>query len=265
MRLATWNINSVRARLDRALALLERHDLDVLALQETKCTAEQFPAAAFEERGYRVAALGTSQWNGVALVSRVGLDDVADGFPGQPGWGEPPAAEARALGATCGGLRVWSLYVPNGRELTDPHYAYKLDWLARLRDAAAGWLAADPDLPLALVGDWNIAPLDDDVWDPEVFVGRTHVSGPERAALAALDALGLQEQTRVHLPEPHTFTYWDYQHLRFARREGMRIDLAYASPALAARVTGVRIDRDERKGKGASDHAPVLLEVADPA
>ena len=199
----------------------------------------------------------------MAVVSRVGLADVEVGFPGQPGWGEPPVVEARALGATCGGVRVWSLYVPNGRELADPHYAYKLDWLARLREASAGWLAADPAAPVALVGDWNIAPLDTDVWDAEAFVGRTHVSVPEREAFAAIGEAGYRELTREHLPEPYTFTYWDYQRLRFARREGMRIDLAYASPALADRVTGVRVDRDERKGKGASDHAPVLVEVAD--
>ncbi|WP_129338435.1 exodeoxyribonuclease III [Cellulomonas endophytica] len=263
MRLVTWNVNSVRARLERVVAFCERAAPDVLALQETKCTAEAFPREPLEALGYEVAAAGHSQWNGVALLSRVGLADVEEGFPGQPAWGDPPRTEARALGATCGGVRVWSLYVPNGRTLDDPHLAYKLDWLARLRDAAAAWRTADPGAAVALVGDWNIAPADDDVWDPTAFVGSTHVSPAERAAFAAVGDAGYREVTREHLPEPHTFTYWDYQRLRFARREGMRIDLAYASRALADRVTGVRVDRDERKGKGASDHAPVVLDVAD--
>ena len=149
MRLATWNINSIRARTDRALAFLERTGVEVLALQETKCKDEQFPREAFEARGYEVATSGFSQWNGVAIVSKVGIDDVETGFPGMPTWGQPAAAEARAIGATCGGVRVWSLYVPNGREIDDPHYAYKLDWLARLRETAGGWLEADPAAPVA--------------------------------------------------------------------------------------------------------------------
>ncbi|WP_448630510.1 exodeoxyribonuclease III [Cellulomonas soli] len=178
MRLATWNINSIRARLDRALAFVERTGVDVLALQETKCKDEQFPREPFEQLGYEVVTSGFSQWNGVAILSRVGASDVEVGFPGQPTWGDPAVTEARALGATCGGVRVWSLYVPNGREIGDPHYAYKLEWLARLRDQAEQWLAADPTLQSALVGDWNIAPLDTDVWDPEFFAGRTHVTPP---------------------------------------------------------------------------------------
>ena len=262
VRLATWNVNSVRARLDRVVAWLGRSDVDVVALQETKCRDDQFPRAAFEALGYEVAHVGHSQWNGVALLSRVGLADVEVGFPGMPQWGDPPADEARALAATCGGVRVWSLYVPNGRSLDDPHLQYKLDWLARLRTAGAGWLAADPQAQVALVGDWNIAPQDEDVWDMRVFTTSTHVSPPERAAFRGVVEAGFADVVRPFHPGPGVFTYWDYTQLRFARREGMRIDFVLASPALAGRVTGALIDREERKGKGASDHAPVVVELA---
>ncbi|WP_029289189.1 exodeoxyribonuclease III [Cellulomonas sp. HZM] len=262
MLLATWNINSIRARVDRATAFLERSGVDVLALQETKCKDEQFPHEAFEALGYEVAHVGYSQWNGVAIVSRIGIEDAEIGFPGMPTWGDPAAAEARAIGATCGGVRVWSLYVPNGREIDDPHYAYKLDWLARLRDAAAGWLEADAQAQVAMVGDWNIAPLDTDVWDVGFFAGRTHVTPAERDAFTAIADAGYTEVSRVHLPAEHTYTYWDYQQLRFPKNMGMRIDLTYASPALAERVTGVKIERDERKGKQPSDHVPVVLKVS---
>lgn len=293
MRLATWNVNSVRTRTERVIRFLERQDIDVLAIQETKCRPEQFPYLPFEAAGYEVAVHGLDQWNGVAIASRVGLSDVVTSFPGQPAWvasqGKEPVVEARALGATVGGasgttgttggariggdsgtagdatatgvprpVRLWSLYVPNGRELTHPHYAYKLEWLARLRDAVGSWLEADPDLPLALVGDWNVAPRDEDVWDVSAFAGATHVSAPEREAFAAFESVGMSEVTRPHVTN---YTFWDYQRLRFPRNEGMRIDFAYASPALAARVVGAAIDRDERKGKGASDHVPVIVEL----
>ena len=296
MRLATWNVNSVRTRTERVIRFLERQDIDVLAIQETKCRPEQFPYLPFEAAGYEVAVHGLDQWNGVAIASRVGLSDVVTSFPGQPTWvagqGKEPVVEARALGATVGGasgtgttgvagdartggdsgtardatatgvprlVRLWSLYVPNGRELTHPHYTYKLEWLARLRDAVGSWLEADPDLPLALVGDWNVAPRDEDVWDVSAFAGATHVSAPEREAFAAFESVGMSEVTRPHVTN---YTFWDYQRLRFPRNEGMRIDFAYASPALAARVVGAAIDRDERKGKGASDHVPVVVELA---
>ncbi|MEE6294620.1 exodeoxyribonuclease III [Georgenia wangjunii] len=259
MRLATWNVNSIRTRVDRVVGFLERSGTDVLAMQETKCRDEQFPLEAFTAAGYEVALHGLSQWNGVAVVSRVGLSDVEVGFPGMPTWGDPAAAEARALGVSVAGVKVWSLYVPNGRELGDPHYVYKLEWLTALRAAAGAWLAADPTAQVALVGDWNVAPLDEDVWDITAFTGSTHVSPAERAALAALGDVGFTDVTRAHTPR--AFTYWDYQRLRFPRNEGMRIDLVLASPALAARVTGARIDRDERKGKGASDHVPVVVDL----
>lgn len=265
MRLATWNVNSVRARVDRVVAWLGRSDVDVLAVQETKCRDDQFPTERFTEIGYEVAHVGLSQWNGVAVLSRVGLEDVEVGFPGQPGWAGPeagePAEEARAIGATCGGVRVWSLYVPNGRGLDDPHLAYKLQWLAALREAGVAWLERDPDAQVALCGDWNVAPTDDDVWDMSVFEGSTHVSAPERAAFAAVVDAGYADVVRPHTPGPGVYTYWDYKQLRFPRREGMRIDFALCSPALAARVEGASIDREERKGKGASDHAPVVVDL----
>jgi len=274
VRLVTWNVNSIRTRVDRVLAFLDRSQADVLAIQETKCRDDQFPTAAFEAAGYEVAHFGLSQWNGVAIASRVGLDDVATRFPGQPGFaktlaGDSPDAllavdppiEARAIGATCGGVRVWSLYVPHGRALDDPHYTYKLAWLDALRTAAQTW--ADAGDPVALTGDWNVIPFDTDVYDPAAFVGRTHVSPPERAAFHAFADAGYTELTRQFLPAEHLYTYWDYQQLAFPRNKGLRIDFCWASPALAPRATGAVIDRDERKGKGASDHVPVIVDLAD--
>jgi exodeoxyribonuclease-3 len=261
VRIATWNVNSIRARIDRVASWVERSDLDVVAMQETKCTDEQFPSARFEALGYQTAHVGYSQWNGVAIISRVGLDDVEIGFPGMPTWGDPPAAEARAIGATCGGVRVWSLYIPNGRELGDPHLDYKLDWLDKLRAAGAGWLAADSHAQIALMGDWNIAPQDDDVWSMAFYEGKTHVSAPERAAYAAVVAAGFTDPVRPLAPGPGVYTYWDYTQLSFPKKRGMRIDFALCSPELAGRVTGALIDREERKGKGPSDHAPVILDL----
>jgi exodeoxyribonuclease III len=242
-------------------AWLERSDVDVLAVQETKCRDEQFPYAVFEGLGYQVAHVGFSQWNGVAVASRVGLDDVEVGFPGMPTWGEPAGAEARALGVTCAGVRVWSLYVPNGRSLGDPHLAYKLEWLDRLRSAGLDWLHRDPGARIALAGDWNIAPRDEDVWDMAAFATSTHVSPPERAAFEGVVDAGFADIVRPRCPGPGVYTYWDYTQLRFPRREGMRIDFVLASPALAAEVDGALIDREERKGKGASDHAPIIVDL----
>jgi exodeoxyribonuclease-3 len=261
VRIATWNVNSIRARVDRVADWVERSDLDVVALQETKAKDDQFPTDRFSALGYEVAHVGYSQWNGVAILSRVGLADVEVGFPGMPTWGDPAAAEARALGATCGGVRVWSLYIPNGRELGDPHLDYKLDWLAHLRTAGEGWLAADPSAQIALMGDWNIAPQDDDVWSMAYYEGKTHVSAPERAAFQAVVDAGFADPVRPLLPGPGTYTYWDYTQLSFPKKRGMRIDFALCSPALAARVSSALIDREERRGKGASDHAPVILDL----
>lgn len=262
MRIATWNVNSIRARYERVSAFLERENIDVLAIQETKCRPEQFPYEPFSAAGYEVAAHGANQWNGVAIISRVGLKDVQRDFSGQPAYGNPgkePVVEPRVISAKCGGVQVFSLYVPNGRELSHPHYRYKLSWLTRLREHASSLLEADPQAQIALMGDWNIAPFDQDVWDMEVFAGATHVSEPEREAFFAFADAGFTEVTRDLFDQ---YTYWDYKQLRFPRNEGMRIDFAYCSPALTKRVTRAQSLREERKGKGASDHVPVILEVA---
>lgn len=264
MRLATWNINSIRTRVDRVIEFLERSAVDVLALQESKCRPDQFPIEAFSSAGYEVAAHGLDQWNGVAIASRVGLDHVERGFAGQPAFGKPGVeakVEARALGATCGGVRVWSVYVPHGRGLDDPHFAYKLAFLGALRDVAATWEASGETA--AIVGDWNVIPLDDDVWDPTLPELATHLDPDVRSAFGAFEQAGLVDVTRRLIPEPGRFTYWDYQQLRFPRNEGMRIDFVMATSALARRATAARIDRDERKGAGASDHVPVIVDISD--
>ncbi|MBO9523616.1 MAG: exodeoxyribonuclease III [Nocardioidaceae bacterium] len=257
MRIATWNVNSIRSRIDRVEAFLERHDIDVLALQETKAREDQLPIMGLQARGYDIAAAGYNQWNGVAIVSRVGLEDVTIGFDQMPAWEE--AAEARAIGATCGGVRVWSLYVPNGRKVDDPHYHYKLAWLGALRSAAAAWSSE----PTALVGDWNIAPQDEDVFDIAAFAKDTHVTPPERAAFQAVLDAGYVDVVRPHAPGPEVYTYWDYYRQRFERNRGMRIDFILGSAPFADRVRGAFIDRDERAGQGASDHAPVIVDLAD--
>lgn len=266
MRIATWNVNSVRSRVTRIVDWLVRSDVDALAMQEIKCKDEQFPHAAFEEAGYEVAVHGLNQWNGVAIASRVGIADVETGFPGMPGFakgmeGPGQPLEARAIGATVGdGLRLWSLYVPNGRSLDDPHYRYKLDWLEALRASATDWLATEPDLSLALTGDFNIAPTDADNGDPTIIEGvSTHVSPPERAAFSALIDAGLADVVRPLVPTG--FTYWDYQQLRFPRNEGLRIDFVLGSRTFADGVSNAFIDREERKGEAPSDHVPVVVDL----
>jgi exodeoxyribonuclease-3 len=255
MRFATWNVNSVKARLPRLLEWLDSTRPDVLCLQETKVAADGFPTGEVAALGYETAAYGTGRWNGVALLSRIGLDDVAKGFPGEPGYPDP---EARAVAATCGGIRFRSVYVPNGRTPDDPHYAYKLNWLAALRDALVPEVAKGP---LVVAGDYNVAPTDDDVWDPRVFVGSTHVTPPEREALAAIRAVGLQDVVGRPLKGDHPFTYWDYRAGMFHMNKGMRIDLVYATPDVAAKVTDAVVDREARKGKGPSDHAPIVVDI----
>lgn len=253
MRLATWNVNSVTARLPRLLDWLERQRPDVVCLQETKTA--QFPAAEVDKLGYATAAYGSGRWNGVAVLSRVGLTDVAEGFPGEPGF---PDVEARAVGATCGGVRVWSVYVPNGRTPTDEHYTYKLGWLAALRTALVDELAGYPNL--AVCGDFNVAPTDADVWDPAEFVGATHVTPAERDALARLRSAGLRDVVPTAMKGPHPFTYWDYRAGMFHQNKGMRIDLVYATAAIVDRVENAYVDRDARKGKLPSDHAPIVVD-----
>ena len=265
MRVATWNVNSIRTRVGRVVDWLVREDVDVLGMQEIKCKPEQFPAEAFEEAGYEIEVHGLNQWNGVAFASRLPMTDVATGFAGMPGFlkgqdGPDLPLEARAMGVTVNDVRLWSLYVPNGRALDDPHYAYKLDWLAALRADTQAWLAAHPHTPLALMGDWNIAPLDSDVADPTLIPGiSTHISPPERAAFAAFEETGLADVVRPLVPEG--FTYWDYKQLRFPRNEGLRIDFIMGSKPFAELVTGAHIDRDERKGDAPSDHVPVVVDL----
>ncbi|MGD8193761.1 exodeoxyribonuclease III [Herbiconiux sp. P18] len=264
MRVATWNVNSIRARVGRVVDWLVREDVDVLAMQEIKCKESQFPFEAFEQAGYEVVLHGLNQWNGVAFASRLPMEDVANTFTGMPGFGKPIddgslPLEARALGVTVDGVRLWSLYVPNGRALGDPHYDYKLAWLHELAAQTQSWLAEHPAQPLALMGDWNIAPLDTDVWDIGVFAESTHVSAPERAAFAEFERIGLADVVRPLVPTG--YTYWDYKQLRFPRNEGMRIDFVMGSQPFADLVTAARIDRDERKGDAPSDHVPVVVDL----
>ena len=264
MRIATWNVNSVRARVERVTDYLVRDDIDVLCMQEIKCRDSQFPYDAFTAAGYEVVLHGLNQWNGVAIASRLPLEDVQIGFPSMPGFGEPDAAghaplEARAIAATVEGVRLWSLYVPNGRELDHPHYAYKLEWLHGLARDTSAWMAENPDTPLALLGDWNVAPYDHDVWDVREFIGSTHVSPLEREAFFAFETIGLSDVVRERVPEG--YTYWDYKQLRFPRNEGMRIDFIMGSPAFAELVDSASIARDERKGDGPSDHVPVVVDL----
>ncbi|MFK4791174.1 exodeoxyribonuclease III [Microbacterium sp. ZW T5_56] len=265
MRLATWNVNSVRARVNRIVDFAVRENIDVLAMQEIKCKPEQFPYAEFEDAGYQVEVHGLNQWNGVAIASRLPLEDVQIAFPGMPGFAkghEGPDApqEARAIGATVDGVRVWSLYVPNGRALDDPHMTYKLHWLGALAQHTQDTLAADPHARFALVGDYNVIPYDSDNGDPDIVVGRsTHVSPEERAAFFALQDAGVTDVVRPIVPEG--YTYWDYQRLKFPRNEGIRIDFVLGSPTFADAVAGAFIARDERKGEQPSDHVPVVVDL----
>jgi exodeoxyribonuclease III len=256
VRIATWNVNSVKQRLPRLLPWLDERRPDVVCLQETKLTDEAFQELLRDEltgRGYAIAVHGEATWNGVAILSRAGLEDVSPGLPDAPGFPHP---EARALAATCGGIRILSVYVPNGREPGSEHYEYKLAWLAALRDA----VAAGPEATV-ICGDVNIAPADQDVFDPEAYVGQTHVTEPERAALAELQTLGLCDVIRDRWPEERVFTYWDYRAGMFHRDLGMRIDLVLASPPVADRVRAAWVDRKARKGKAPSDHAPVVVDL----
>ena len=258
MRLATWNVNSALVRLPRLLPWLDERKPDIVCLQETKLSDEAF-AEAFDgplaERGYAVAHVGEGRWNGVALLSRVGLDDVVRELPGAPKFGD--ALEARAVTATCGGLRVTSVYVPNGRTPDDPHYGYKLRWLESLRHMVS---EGDPGTTV-VAGDMNIAPTDADVWDPALFVDSTHVTPPEREALAALEATGLADVVRDRWPTERVFSYWDYRAGRFHKDLGMRIDLVLCGADPAGRVQAAWIDRKARKGSGPSDHAPVMVDL----
>ena len=256
VRIATWNVNSLKQRMPRFLPWLDERRPDVVCLQETKLADDALAELLGDElanRGYEIAAHGEAAWNGVAILSRVGLDDVVAGLEGAPGFPHP---EARAVAATCGGIRVVSVYVPNGREPDSEHYHYKLAWLASLRET----VAAGPD-DIVVCGDMNIAPTDDDVFDPEAYVGQTHVTPQERDALAELQALGLHDVVRDRWPDERVFSYWDYRAGMFHQDLGMRIDLILASGPVAGRVKAAWVDRQARKGTGPSDHAPVMVDL----
>jgi exodeoxyribonuclease-3 len=256
VRIATWNVNSAKIRVPRLLPWLDERHPDVVCLQETKLADDAFTALLGDElarRGYAVALHGETQWNGVAILSRVGLDDVVAGVPNAPGFPHP---EARSVSATCGGIRVQSVYAPNGRVPGSDHYLYKLAWYAALRDM----VGAGPDAAI-VCGDMNIAPTDADVFDPDAYIGQTHVTPPERAALAELQALGLRDVVREHWPTARVFTYWDYRAGMFHKDLGMRIDLVLATGPVADRVRAAWVDRQARKGTLPSDHAPVIVDL----
>jgi len=256
MRVATWNVNSLRQRLPRLLGWLDERQPDVVCLQETKLTDDAVAELLGDElarRGYEVAVHGEAAWNGVAILSRVGLEEPVAGLAGAPGFPHP---EARAVSATCGGIRFVCVYVPNGRQPGSEHYSYKLAWLASLRELVAGGPPAT-----IVCGDMNIAPADEDVFDPQAYVGQTHVTAPERAALADLRAEGLHDVVRQRWPQERVFTYWDYRAGMFHQDLGMRIDLVLATAPVADRVAAAWVDRQARKGKGPSDHAPVIVDL----
>jgi exodeoxyribonuclease-3 len=258
VRIATWNVNSAKQRIPRLLPWLDQRQPDVVCLQETKLADDAFVELLGGElsgRGYEIALYGEVQWNGVAILSRAGLEDVVRGIPGGPGFPEP---EARAVSATCGAVRVHSVYVPNGRTPDSDHYHYKLAWLAALGDQ----IKSGPDA-VVVCGDMNIAPADHDVFDPEAYIGQTHVTAPERAAMADLQRLGLRDVVRDRWPDKRVFTYWDYRAGMFHKDLGMRIDLILAGQPVADRVQAAWVDRHARKGSGPSDHAPVIVDLDD--
>ena len=250
MNVATWNVNSLSARWPRVEAWLIEKNPDVVLVQETKQTDAKFPVEPLAALGYDAAHYGQGQWNGVAIFSRVGLEDVERGF----GDDDP---EARLIAATCAGVRYYSCYVPNGRALDDPHYAYKLRWLASLERLVSH---RDRSLPVVVGGDFNVTPTDFDCYDPSAFIGATHVSEPERAALAGLERQGLVDLTRHLHPLEPCYSWWDYRNGSFRRGWGLRIDLLYVDQTLAHRATASYVDRDARKGEKPSDHAPVVGE-----
>lgn len=256
MLVATWNVNSIRARHERVLSWLNKVEPDVIVLQETKCVDDALRAEEFVEIGYEVAHFGVNHWNGVTILSRVGLDDVRSGFSGV---NRPPFDEARLISAVCGGIRVWSIYAPNGRALDDPHYLYKLVWLERLR------AEIDPSEPNVVAGDFNVAPADIDIYNPARWKNRTHASAEERAAISSIMDRGLRDIIREHHPEPGVYTWYSYRPNQFEKNQGLRIDLALCTDDVADRVESVTIDLVERAEEKPSDHTPVILDIDWPA
>lgn len=259
MRVATWNVNSIRVRHDDVLAWLRRHEPDVVLLQETKCTDATFDAVArpdLEHLGYDVAHWGVNHYNGVAIASRVGLHEVRRGFPDAP---PAPFDEPRLLRATCAGIRCWCVYVPNGRQREDPHWYVKLDWLRRLRDAVDDEVARGASTIVA--GDVNVQRADIDVYDPRRWRNRNHATPEERAAIAAVVDVGLRDVVREQHPDPGVYTWWSYAPGQVTRNRGMRIDLVLCTPDVADRVIDTWIDLDERSKPVTSDHAPVVVDL----
>ena len=260
MRIATWNVNSLKARLPRVEEFLGYADVDVVCLQETKMADEAFPALTFAGLGYESVHHGQGRWNGVAILSRVGLTDPTVGFG--PAYTDPYEGDARVVAATCGGVRIVSVYVPNGREVPSEWYDRKLAWLGVFHDwIAAGNAATDP---LYVGGDYNVAPEDRDVWSIGAFAGSTHVTAPERAAVTRLGDWGLTDLFRLVYPDAdRLYTYWDYRSGDFHQHRGMRIDLALGTAPLADRTRWATVDRNARKGQSPSDHAPLIVDLAD--
>ena len=257
MRIVSWNVNSLNARMPRVIDWLETMEPDIVCIQETKLAQEAFPAEAFAELGYDSVHHGQGQWNGVAIVSRVGLEDASPGFSD----GGDPDPDARIVWATCGGVRIASAYIPNGRTPDDDHYQYKLAWFDRLLQHLRA--NCDPAEPVAVLGDFNVAPEDRDVWDIRAFEGATHVTQPERDAFFALIDWGLVDVFRAQYPDQDgLFSYYDYTKGRFHKREGMRIDFILASEPVASTVEFSLVDRNARKGEKPSDHVPLMADVA---
>ena len=265
MRIATWNVNSIRTRKSLVIDFLHTSDIDVVLMQETKCRDDQYPFEDFEAAGYEVAHFGLNQWNGVGIASRLPLQDIEQGFPGMPGFSKDPAAEpaleARALSATVEGFRLCSVYVPNGRALDDPHLDYKLRFIEALGEHYRSYQELPGAVPVAIGGDFNVAPEDSDVGDPAFLVpGTTHTSEVERGALQSfLARAGLQDTVRPLVPTG--YTYWDYKQGKFPKDHGMRIDFIYGSDTFASQVSHASIEKDQRTGEGPSDHVPVVVEV----
>ena len=254
LKIATWNVNSVRARLDSVLSWIDRARPDVLCMQEIKVVDDLFPREPFASRGYRVETFGQKTYNGVALLSREPFENVTRGFPD-----DKSDADRRLIAATVAGIRIVNVYVPNGRAVGSPFFQQKLDWLRRLRRALEEMTSPRDDL--VLCGDFNVAPDDRDVYDPEGYRDQLHCHPEERKALAELAEYGLVDVLRRHHAEGGLYSWWDYRQGAFRRDLGLRIDIIYATAALAERCAAVTIDREPRKGPAPSDHTPVVAEI----